>query len=791
MAPESPRASRLPERIGRYRIVDRVGRGAMGVVYAAHDETMGRAVAVKVLTGDLESDPKSQKRFYREAQAAAGLLHPNIITIYDAGEDQGRPYIAMQLLEGAPLSQYLKRVEGVSLEKKLDLMMQTCEGLLVAHSRGIVHRDLKPGNLFVQSDGLLKILDFGVARLAGSSMTEDGMRLGTPDYMSPEQARGETVDARSDIFSLGAVFYFMLAARKPFPGPDLPAVFRQIASEEPVALTAEQAPPELARLLMQAMAKAPADRPQRIQDLLTGIIRVRRQFEAGARRLAAEAGSSFNGVVRAFDDLRRAGQALRLNPDQEPLILNAVRARYPAVAAHSGAGIETISGDRLVLEPLVADLRRESERLTDEAARRARAIEHMAAAAAALDSGDARASLRLVSALRDDYPASPVVTELYQRAVTRVQELDTRGAQAAQLVDAAHACLARGDLPGAAKARDAALALVPKLSAALTLTEAIEQTASDQARRRALEIQQLLQQTEAAIHEQRFDEAESLLERVDRFDNGAMASASWRSRLAAARAQAAESARLRRITTEQLTRARGIFRRGRYDEAVETLTQFCRQHPQSREAAEELSSLDRLRHQLREAERTRAQQAAVLVQAARISAGERRFDDAIADAAEALRQDPFNAPAVTAFDEFVTRDLDAQAERARLLARQAREQVAARMLAAAREAQRRGYLAAAFEAATGAERIAPGFVDASDYVTTLRVLLQARDETLSDLANAPIDATPATIAAAAPAAPAASAAGGDGAGPGRGEAAPNRLSSAVRRTIDLLRRGRP
>src|SRR6186713_976264 len=171
MAPESPRASRLPERIGRYRIVDRVGRGAMGVVYAAHDETMGRPVAVKVLTGDLESDPKSQKRFYREAQAAAGLLHANIITIYDAGEDQGRSYIAMQLLEGAPLSTYLKQDEAITLERKLELMVQICEGLGAAHARGIVHRDLKPGNLFVQADGVLKILDFGVARLADSSMT--------------------------------------------------------------------------------------------------------------------------------------------------------------------------------------------------------------------------------------------------------------------------------------------------------------------------------------------------------------------------------------------------------------------------------------------------------------------------------------------------------------------------------------------------------------------------------------------------------------------------------------------
>jgi len=269
-----------PDRIGRYRIIDRVGRGAMGVVYSAHDDTMGRQVAVKVLMGDLESDPETRARFYREAKAAAGLLHQNIITIYDAGEDEGRSYIAMQLLEGWPLAIYLKQPEAASLERKLDLMSQICEGLAAAHARGIVHRDLKPGNLFVQADGLLKILDFGIARLAGSSMTATGALIGTPDYMSPEQARGAQVDARSDIFSAGAVFYFMLAGRKPFPGPDLPSVLRQLQFEEPAPLDEVSTPPELVRLVREAMSKNPSDRPNRVQDLLAGISRFRRTYRA-------------------------------------------------------------------------------------------------------------------------------------------------------------------------------------------------------------------------------------------------------------------------------------------------------------------------------------------------------------------------------------------------------------------------------------------------------------------------------------------------------------------------------
>jgi serine/threonine protein kinase len=159
-----PRGRDKPDRIGRYRITSHVGRGAMGVVYAAYDDAMGRSVAVKVLMSDLEHDPETRTRFNREAQAAAGLLHPNIITIYDAGEDRGRPFIAMQLLEGWPLAQYLVQPEAATVERKLDLMVQMCEGLTAAHEKRIIHRDLKPGNLFVQSDGLLKILDFGVPR---------------------------------------------------------------------------------------------------------------------------------------------------------------------------------------------------------------------------------------------------------------------------------------------------------------------------------------------------------------------------------------------------------------------------------------------------------------------------------------------------------------------------------------------------------------------------------------------------------------------------------------------------
>ena len=274
---------RSPERIGRYQVIERVGRGGMGVVYRARDEAVGRDVALKVLTADVDDDPDIRTRFYREAEAAASLSHPNIITIFDVGEDGDRFFIVMELLRGATLKDFLKQSDTVGLDRKLDLMSQLCAGLGAAHNASIYHRDIKPGNIFVRADGLLKILDFGVARLASSNMTAAGFIVGTPDYMSPEQARGAEIDGRSDIFSLGGVFYFMLTGRKPFPASDLPSLFRQIQSEDPPIPIGVEAPPDLVRLIMKALAKKREARYQTCQELLVDLNLVRQRYSQQAR----------------------------------------------------------------------------------------------------------------------------------------------------------------------------------------------------------------------------------------------------------------------------------------------------------------------------------------------------------------------------------------------------------------------------------------------------------------------------------------------------------------------------
>jgi serine/threonine-protein kinase len=282
-----PLARKTPERIGRYQVVERIGRGAMGLVYRARDDSMNREVALKVLTADIEDDPDIRARFHREAEAAARLSHPNIITIYDVGEDGDRFFIVMELLRGSILKEYLKLPEGARLERKLDLMGQLCTGIGAAHRASVYHRDIKPGNIFVRDDGILKILDFGVARIASSSMTASGFIVGTPDYMSPEQAKGWEIDQRSDIFSLGGVFYFMLTGRKPFPATDLPTLFHQIQSDEappPLGPLGIDVPPALNALIMKALSKKRETRYQTCQEMFAELETIRYQYVIDARR---------------------------------------------------------------------------------------------------------------------------------------------------------------------------------------------------------------------------------------------------------------------------------------------------------------------------------------------------------------------------------------------------------------------------------------------------------------------------------------------------------------------------
>ncbi len=227
---------RYRKRIGKYAITGRIGRGGMGMVYRGYDEVLEREVAVKTLTLEGSLDDESRRRFAIEAKAAARLQHPNIITVYELGEDRGLPFIAMELLPGTDLEALMRSGEPLMLQEKLDLVIQVCRGLAYAHDHKVVHRDIKPSNVRVLEDGTVKIMDFGIAKLGGPGVTKIGMMVGTVHYMSPEQIRGETLDGRSDLFSVGVILYELLAGRRPFAGEGVTEVLYKIVHDEPPAL---------------------------------------------------------------------------------------------------------------------------------------------------------------------------------------------------------------------------------------------------------------------------------------------------------------------------------------------------------------------------------------------------------------------------------------------------------------------------------------------------------------------------------------------------------------------------
>ncbi|MEJ2369043.1 MAG: serine/threonine-protein kinase, partial [Acidobacteriota bacterium] len=254
-----------PAAIGRYTILSVIGRGAMGVVYHARDPLIGRELAIKTITLSEHLPPAEKEefkqRFFREAQAAGALRHPNIVTIYDMGEQDGVPFIAMEFLEGTSLAQRLKEGPAPGPEEAVDIARQVAEGLSYAHGQGIIHRDIKPDNILIASGGRAVIADFGVAHMNASDLTRTGEILGTPFYMCPEQVLGGPPDCRSDLFSLGVVFYQMLAGKRPFRGESISAVCYQIVhgSPEPPSPDAP-IPAELVPILDKLLAKKPEDR---------------------------------------------------------------------------------------------------------------------------------------------------------------------------------------------------------------------------------------------------------------------------------------------------------------------------------------------------------------------------------------------------------------------------------------------------------------------------------------------------------------------------------------------------
>jgi len=269
----SPHATQTYQQVGRYQILERIGKGGMATVYKAYDPGIDRTLAIKFLHQSLCVDDEQRTRFLREAKAAGGLSHPNIVTVYDVGEIEGRPYIAMELLEGATLSEIIKPGTAVPPRDIAVIGIQLARALDYAHGKGIFHRDIKPSNIMLLKGGqTVKVTDFGIAHMdRGDShqQTRAGTILGTPQYMSPEQALGEKVDGRSDLFSVGVVMYQLLTGQVPFEAASLMSLAQKIVKEEPAPIgkLRRDAPPALRRIVERCLKKAPDKRFQTGKEL--------------------------------------------------------------------------------------------------------------------------------------------------------------------------------------------------------------------------------------------------------------------------------------------------------------------------------------------------------------------------------------------------------------------------------------------------------------------------------------------------------------------------------------------
>src|SRR5215813_453281 len=260
--------------VGRYEIIGELGRGAMGVVYKAKDPTIGRTVALKTMRLDTHGLDSGEllRRFQNEARAAGLLNHPNIVTIYDAGEQDGMFYIAMEFIEGVTLHKILMERKTLRPMEIVDLARQVCAGLDHAHAHGVIHRDIKPANIMVEPDGTAKIMDFGIAK-SGGGLTSTGQVLGTPNYMAPEQVRGHQLDGRSDLFSFGVMMYEMVTGEKPFQGNNVTTIIYKIIHEDPVPPRELDVSvhPGLSSIVMKTLAKRADDRYQTGAELVRAL----------------------------------------------------------------------------------------------------------------------------------------------------------------------------------------------------------------------------------------------------------------------------------------------------------------------------------------------------------------------------------------------------------------------------------------------------------------------------------------------------------------------------------------
>jgi serine/threonine protein kinase len=506
--------------IGRYQVLAEIRKGGMGIVYKAFDPLFERELAIKTMFDQTSDDPNFRARFFREAKSAGKLKHPNIVTVYDLGEENGRPYLVMEFLEGRDLRAVIHEGEPPTLEERLRIMLDICRGLSHAHSREVIHRDIKPSNIFITTAGEVKILDFGLARTL-STITKSSELLGTPNYMSPEQWNREA-DHRSDIFAAGAVFYEMLTLKMAFGGDTFQNVMFRILNSEPEPIERMNAalPVELSAIVSRALAKDPDRRYQSIDEVARDLESFRLTLDGRTSRVKRELEEAIR-LLSAFVDenkrlLRENGSNALENLDQpdnylgllalrdrvvrDLSVLKALATKRQELAPLFSEAVEHERCGRLdsavaILEKIIQedpdnvetvtfyeDLNDRVEELRLQREREIQVAECFQQAQSRYDADDLSGCMASLEKILHLHPTHSAALAL-RVAATKILEgrAEAMRLRAEGLVASARARVLSGDLTGAREALDEVLQLDPGNPAASNLAQEVQQKLAERA----------------------------------------------------------------------------------------------------------------------------------------------------------------------------------------------------------------------------------------------------------------------------------------------------------------------
>ena len=526
-------------KLGKYELIQELGRGAMGIVYRARDPIINRLVALKTIIKGVAEDPDLLQRFYREAQSAGGLQHPNIVTIYDMGEEAGTPYIAMELVEGESLEQLIARRPSLPLSLKLTYAIQACRAFDYAHKRGIIHRDIKPGNMMLSKEGTVKVVDFGIARVLQSSKTQTGMLIGTFAYMAPEQYHGEHADERSDLWSFGVLLYELVCYQRPFKGDSPANLMHSICDQVPASLreAATDCPPELGTVLCKVLEKSPADRYQSMEDLLLELDPICKSLQSATVAKLVEQSQDLvqqGDYPQARDILRQALQVESTNTQARSL-LDKVNAELRRIMIRPKAQEMVEKGLALLEEGRIQEARDEVE-----------------------------------SALRLD-PNFEAALELQRR----LQQALDRSQLVSQYLEATKLRLAEGLPEEAEQLLSKVLELEPSNKSAKVLQEKVIKEKAERERR--IRLLDTMQQARSLWTLQKYAECIQLLSELQReFPH----EEEIVRLLETAREEQAEQVR-----RQSLEKARSLLVAGRHEECTALITEIQKQFPNDDEIA--------------------------------------------------------------------------------------------------------------------------------------------------------------------------------------------------------------